>query len=70
MSELPTQMDSESLLQRQAESLEALEARLEYLTEVLLWIGDMYANNSGHRAIGEGSPQRPKPAPWQRESST
>lgn len=70
MGELPTQMDSESLLQRQAESLEAIEARLEYLIDVLLWIGDIYADKSGHRAIDEGSPTKPEPAPWQRESGT
>ena len=43
-------IDPESLPQRQVESLEAIEGRLEYLADVLLWIGELFADSKGHRA--------------------
>lgn len=59
-------IDPESLPQRQVESLEAIEGRLEYLADVLLWIGELFADSKGHRATSEGPLKPPPPPPWQR----
>ena len=59
-----TSMDPESLPQRQVESLQAIEERLEYLADVLVWIGEIYADRSGHRAVSAGTPKQPPQPDW------
>ena len=61
-------LDSESREQRQIESLEAIEERLEYLIEVLLWIGEFAEARGGYRPMGKGSPRRPDPPPWSKDA--
>ena len=57
-------MDPESLPQRQVESLEAIEERLEYVADVLLWIGELFAEQRGHRVISAGAPKPPAEPHW------
>ena len=62
----PIMMDAESRQQRQVESLEAIEERLEYLADVLIWIGEFVEDRTGHRSIDAGSPKRPPTPPWKK----
>ena len=57
-------MDPESLPQRQVESLQAIEERLEYLADVLLWIGELFAEQRGHRVISADAPKPPTEPHW------